>query len=137
MNKKWIEYSTEDGERWEIFKDITDIDDDSDYISLLGNRAVYKKTMLPTDVVMVCIVPSERIVDNMTKQIIKKNLYHLMLRLLNDTWFCLSINSYSKEEVVQLSNLFVGLNKTQAERVWKAKKLGELNTYRIDKNILP
>lgn len=51
MNKKWIEYSTEDGERWEIFKDITDIDDDSDYISLLGNRAVYKKTMLPTDVV--------------------------------------------------------------------------------------
>lgn len=85
MNKKWIEYSTEDGERWEIFKDITDIDDDSDYISLLGNRAVYKKIMLPTDVVMVCIVPSERIVENMTKQVFKKNLYHLMLRLLNET----------------------------------------------------
>lgn len=136
MKKKWIEYSTEIGERWEFLKNITDIDNDNDSISSLsGNRAVYKKVMQPTDIVVVSIIPSERIIDDVTNQRGKDKQYYLMLELLNDEWFCLSQNSYIKEEIIKLSTLFVGLNKVQAEKLWNMKKMGDINTCRLEKGI--
>jgi hypothetical protein len=94
-----------------------------------GNHAVMKKYMKPAGYVQVTVIPCARITDNITK---KEKYFRLKINLLNDEhWFGISNNIFDKEEVLKLTNTFIGLTQKQAERVWSSKKLGNFNTNRL------
>lgn len=134
MKKKWIEYSTENGEIWQLFVDADYSEKEEDRISKNGNIAVMRRQMGTTDQVCITIIPSARIIDNVKKQIGRDRLYYLKLSLLNgDDWYCISDKAHAKEDIIKMSNLFIGLNKQQAKRVWEAKKLGNVSTDRLER----
>lgn len=134
MEKKWIEYATENGETWELFVDVDYSEKEEDSISKDGSIAVMRRQMGTTDQVCITIIPSARIVDDVKNQIGRDKLYYLKLSLLNsDDWYCISDKAYSKEDILKISNLFIGLNKQQAKRVWEAKKMGNISTDRLER----
>ncbi len=134
MKKEWREFHSENGEIWELLINHSEPHSELDMISKTGNHAVLKRNMSSTDYVTTSIIPAARIVDDVTQKLGKQKLFYLKIDLMNgDNWFCMSNICFAKEEIVKLANLFIGLNKMQAERVWKAKKLGEINTFRLDK----
>ena len=127
MKKKWIEYHSEDGDIWELLVDTSYVENENDKISDFGNHAVLRKVSSPADYVVVSILPSARIVDDVKNQIGKEKLFYIKLHLMNeDDWFCISEKSYTKNEIIKISNLFIGINKLQAEKIWNLKKLGKL-----------
>ena len=134
MEKKWIEYATENGETWELFVDVDYSEKEEDSLSKDGSIAVMRRQMGTTDQVCITIIPSARIVDDVKNQIGRDKLYYLKLSLLNsDDWYCISDKAYSKEDILKISNLFIGLNKQQAKRVWEAKKMGNISTDRLER----
>jgi hypothetical protein len=134
MKKKWIEYHSEEGEIWEILKDVSDSSENGhDLVSQYGNHAVLRKEMATTDFVQVTLVPAARIVDDVKGQIGREKEFYIRLDLLNEDWFSFSNRSFEKEEALKLSSYFVGMTKKQAERIWKAKKLGGSNTFRLER----
>jgi len=133
MRKEWREYHSENGEIWEIFADSNDSEKAEDLISKSGNSAVMRKYMKTLDYVQVTIIPCARIIDDIKKREGKEMYFRLKINLLNDDdWFGLSTRFFDKEEILKLVNMFIGLTKKQAERVWIAKKLGNFNTNRFD-----
>lgn len=132
--KKWIEFHTENGEIWELFKNIDEKDQEKDQISISGDLAVYRKEMLTADLVSVSVIPAARIIDDVTQRKGEENRFYLKIESLKENWFCFSRKNYTKDEIMKLVDMFTGMNKNQAERIWKAKKLGKLNTYRLDKS---
>lgn len=133
MKKKWVEYHTEEGEIWEILKDVSEQENDSDSISQSGNYAVLRKEMVAADIVQVTLVPAARIVDDVKGQIGRQKEFYIRLDLLNEDWFSLSTRSFEKDEALKLVSYFAGMNKTQSERIWRAKKLGPANTNRLER----
>jgi hypothetical protein len=134
MKKEWREFHSENGEIWELLVDHSEPYLEKDMISKTGNHAVLKRNMISADYIITSIIPAARIVDDVTQKIGREKLFYLKIDLMNgEDWFCMSNVSFEKEEIVKLANFFIGLNKTQAERVWKAKKLGEISTFRLDK----
>ena len=134
MKKKWIEYLSEEGSFWEFFVNDSYQEKEEDCVSNTGEYAIMKRVMNTIDLVEVSITPAARIVDDAKSQIGRTNLYYIALSLINgDDWFCISNKSYSKEEIIKISIFFIGLNKKQAERVWISKKLGNINTDRLDR----
>ncbi len=133
MKKKWVEYHTEEGEIWEILKDVSEQENDSDSISQSGNYAVLRKEMVAADIVQVTLVPAARIVDDVKGQIGRQKEFYIRLDLLNEGWFSLSTRSFEKDEALKLVSYFAGMNKTQSERIWRAKKLGPANTNRLER----
>ncbi|AWH85504.1 hypothetical protein HYN59_10415 [Flavobacterium album] len=133
MRKEWREYHSENGEVWEIFADSNDREKTEDLISKSGNSAVIRKYMKTLDYVQVTIIPCARITDDIKKREGKEKYFRLKINLLNDDdWFGLSRDFFDKEEISKLANMFIGLTQKQAERIWNAKKLGNLNTNRVD-----
>jgi len=134
MKKTWIEYHSENGEIWEILKDASSLtEDESDLISKNSNHAVLRKEMATTDFVQVALVPAARVVDDVKGQIGRDKEFYIRLELLNEDWFSFSNRAFDKEEALKLTSYFVGMTKAQAERIWKAKKLGDANTVRLDR----
>ena len=130
---KWIEYFSENGDLWQLFVEDDYQETQADTLAHNGNEAVTRREMPAIDKVQVTIIPASRIVDKVKGQVAKEKLFHLKLSLINgDNWFAISQQTFSKEEILQYASLFVGLNKFQAERVWKSKKLGEVNTIRLE-----
>ena len=130
---KWIEYFSENGDLWQLFVEDDYQETQADTLAHNGNEAVTRREMPTIDKVQVTIIPAARIVDKVKGQVAKEKLFHLKLTLINgDNWFAISQQAFSKEEILQYASLFVGLNKFQAERVWKSKKLGEVNTIRLE-----
>lgn len=130
---KWIEYFSENGDLWQLFVEDDYQETQADTLAHNGNEAVTRREMPAIDKVQVTIIPAARIVDKVKGQVAKEKLFHLKLSLINgDDWFTISQKAFSKEEILQYASLFVGLNKFQAERVWKSKKLGEVNTIRLE-----
>lgn len=131
---KWVEYHSEEGEIWEILKEESDFEKiESEEISRNGNCAVYRKEMATTDSIQVCLIPAARVIDDVTGKIGREKEFYIKLALLNDDWFSISNRAFKKEEAIQLVGYFAGVNKRQAERIWKAKKLGVSNTYRLER----
>jgi len=125
---KWIEYFSENGDLWQLFVEDDYQETQADTLAHNGNEAVTRTKMPTIDKVQVTIIPAARIVDKVKGQVAKEKL-----SLINgDDWFAISQQAFSKEEILQYVSLFVGLNKFQAERVWKSKKLGEVNTIRLE-----
>ena len=130
---KWIEYFSENGDLWQLFVEDDYQETQADTLAHNGNEAVTRREMPAIDKVQVTIIPAARIVNKVKGQVAKEKLFHLKLSLINgDNWFAISQQAFSKEEILQYASLFVGLNKFQAERVWKSKKLGEVNTIRLE-----
>ena len=130
---KWIEYFSENGDLWQLFVEDDYQETQADTLAHNGNEAVTRREMPAIDKVQVTIIPAARIVDKVKGQVAGEKLFHLKLSLINgDDWFAISQQAFSKEEILQYASLFVGLNKFQAERVWKSKKLGEVNTIRLE-----
>ena len=130
---KWIEYFSENGDLWQLFVEDDYQETQADTLAHNGNEAVTRTEMPAIDKVQVTIIPAARIVDKVKGQVAREKLFHLKLSLINgDDWFAISQQAFSKEEILQYASLFVGLNKFQAERVWKSKKLGEVNTIRLE-----
>lgn len=130
---KWIEYHSEEGEIWEVFKTTLDEnEDEKDLVSQKNNYAIYRKEMLSVDFIKTSIIPAARIVDDVSGKVGREKEFYIKLELMNEDWFCFSNRTFQKEEVIKLTGYFIGLNKKQAERVWKAKKLGKMNTYRLE-----
>jgi hypothetical protein len=131
---KWVEYHSEEGEIWEILKEESDFEKiESEEISRNGNCAVYRKEMATTDSIQVCLIPAARVIDDVSGKIGREKEFYIKLALLNDDWFSISNRAFKKEEAIQLVGYFAGVNKRQAERIWKAKKLGVSNTYRLER----
>lgn len=131
--KKWIEYSTENGEMWELFVDNEYFEKEEDKLSKSGDFAIMRRQMESTDFIVTTIIPAARIVDHVKKQIGRDKFYYLKLSLLNDdSWYCISSKKYEKEDIKKLLDLFIGTTKQQAERIWKAKKLGDFCTNRLE-----
>ena len=137
--KEWREYMSEEGDSWTILTDSETTETTTDMISVDGNEAVQCLTYQTADYVVVSILPKARVQrfkrhNPPYYEPYDKTLFYLKLELMNgDDWFCLTAKHYGKDEVMKLASLFVGLNKQQAERVWTSKKLGKINTSRIDK----
>ena len=130
---KWIEYFSENGDLWQLFVEDDYQERQADTLAHNGNEAVTRREMPAIDKVQVTIIPAARIVDKVKGQVAGEKLFHLKLSIINgDDWFAISQQAFSKEEILQYASLFVGLNKFQAERVWKSKKLGEVNTIRLE-----
>ncbi|MDO4881569.1 MAG: hypothetical protein Q3983_09830 [Capnocytophaga sp.] len=130
---KWIEYFSEKGDVWQLFVEDNYEETQADTIAHNGNEAVMRFEMPTTDKVQVTIIPAARTVDKIKGQVGNEKHFYLKLSLINgDDWFAISQQAFSKEEILQYASLFVGLNKFQAERVWKSKKLGEVNTIRLE-----
>ncbi|MCW1961470.1 hypothetical protein [Chryseobacterium viscerum] len=133
MRKEWREYHSENGEIWEIFADTNDNEKKEDLISRSGSNAIMRKYMKTLDYIQVTIIPCARIIDDIKKREGKEKYFRLKINLLNgEDWFGISSNFFDKEEIEKLSNMFIGLTKRQAERIWIAKKLGNFNTNRLD-----
>ena len=130
---KWIEYFSENGDLWQLFVEDDYQETQADTLAHNSNEAVTRREMPAIDKVQVTIIPAARIVDKVKGQVAGEKLFHLKLSIINgDDWFAISQQAFSKEEILQYASLFVGLNKFQAERVWKSKKLGEVNTIRLE-----
>ncbi|SFZ84425.1 hypothetical protein [Tenacibaculum maritimum] len=130
MNKKqWRRYNSEQGESWQVFIDENEQGIEHT-VSSKGHSAVMRKIIDPIDFVIVSAIPCVN-QDEFNKTLYDKNLFQLKLELMNgDDWFAFSGQKFKKDEIVKLISLFVGLDKNQAERVWKGKKLGNFNTYK-------
>ena len=110
---KWIEYFSENGDLWQLFVKDDYQETQADTLAHNGNEAVTRREMPAIDKVQVTIISAARIVDKVKRQVAGEKLFHLKV-------------------ILQYASLFVGLNKFQAERVWKSKKLGEVNTIRLE-----
>ncbi|WP_281322088.1 hypothetical protein [Flavobacterium aestivum] len=135
IKKIWRNYDTEElGEAWEIFSDFDITEKEEDTISKSGVHCIMKyEDCISLDYVITSLIPAARI-GNTNKKEVLKNFFYIKLELMNgDDWFCFSNQRYEKEEALKFVSLFTGLNKNQAERVWKSKRLGEMNTYRLEK----
>ncbi|MBO9690463.1 hypothetical protein [Chryseobacterium sp.] len=133
MRKEWREYHSENGEIWEILADTNDNEKKEDLISRSGSNAIMRKYMKTLDYIQVTIIPCARIIDDIKKREGKEKYFRLKISLLNgEDWFGISNSFFDKEEIEKLANMFIGLTKRQAERIWIAKKLGNFNTNRLD-----
>jgi len=131
QKKQWRKYSCELGESWEIFIDENQKTTKKDITCSKGHEAVMEKEINPSNYVIVSVIPCANQDEHNPANIYDLDLFQIKIELMNgEDWFAFSQQKYSKVDVIKLSNLFVGLNKYQAERIWKAKKLGDMNTYR-------
>jgi hypothetical protein len=127
MKKIWINCDTDDyGECWEVLANANEVDNYD--VSSNGNRAVIKLVYETSDYVVVSILPAAR-KGYLEKEYSHTKRFYIKLSLMNgDPWFALSKQFYSREEALKFAELFTGLTKTQAMRVWQSKKLGEMET---------
>lgn len=131
MKKKWIEYITEFGDNYIFFKDLNEKHCYEEELTEEGDVVIYRKEMFPSDFVCVSIIPAARIIDDVKNQIGYEYSFYLKIETLNDDWFCISGKSFEKTDIIKLASDFTGLNKMQAERLWKAKKLGNINSEKL------
>ncbi len=130
--KQWRKYSCELGESWDIFIDSKLKTPIKDLKCKKGHSAVMEFEYSALDLVSVNIIPCLSIKDPDKKEF-NKDKYQLKLELMNgDNWFAFSHQKFTKEEIVKMASSFIGLDKHRAEKIWKLKKLGEFNTYRVD-----
>ena len=132
MKKIWINCDTDDyGECWEVLANADKVDNYD--VSCDGNRAVMKFVYETSDYVVVSILPDAR-KGHLEKEYRDTKRFYIKLSLMNgDPWFALSKQYYSKEEAMKFAELFTGLTKKQAMRVWQSKKLGAMETNVLEK----
>ncbi|MGM5629622.1 hypothetical protein O2K51_01870 [Apibacter raozihei] len=134
MKKEWREYHSEEGEIWKILSEAEVKEKSQDLVSKSGKPAVLRKVMKTTDYIVTCTIPAARIIDDVKNKIGMETYFHLKISLINDdNWYGISNRHFKKEEILELVNLFTGTTKLQAERIWKSKKLGMLNTNRLER----
>ena len=132
IKKEWRDYSSENGENWQILANSDEAETEADLKSETGQNAIMGFNYQASDFVAVTIISASKYRDSKQENDpLLKNRFYLYLYLLNgDQWFCLSKDNFDKENILLLANIFVGTNKRQAERIWISKKLGPLNTFR-------
>lgn len=122
--KQWRLYSCEEGHSWQFLLDDSVPEQEADIVCAYGHTAVMAKRAKPSDYVVVSVIPKARQIDSVTAKIGYKTEFYVQIESLLDGWKCMTNKSYSKEEAVQLAQLFVGLERHAAGRVWQSKKLG-------------
>ena len=131
MNYTWVKYSTENGDTWLRYKQSGLPNPDDDQLVSEGS-VTYKKEMHPADDVVVQFIPTSKIIDEITQDVGERGRFYIYVSLLsNDDWFAMSYKAYDKNEAIRIGSQFLGLNKRQAERVWRAKKLGEVKSTKL------
>ena len=134
--KEWREFLCEKGDSWEIFCDSNKEESTNDLTCLNGHPAIVVRKVKPSSCVVVTAIPASRELDSVTGKLGLMNKFYLSLTSNVEQWSCISREYYSKEEIMKLMSLFVGLDKKAAMRVWQSKKIGEVSDMRINKHDL-
>ena len=131
--KQWRLYSCEQGHHWQFLVDENAPEGDSDRVCVYGHEAVMLKLAKTSEYVTVSIVSGAQQLSPVEGKVWHKMDFYVKIECLLDGWMCITNQSYHKEEALALAQLFVGLEKHAASRVWKSKKLGGEGS-RIDSN---
>ena len=122
--KEWREYISENDGSWMLLKDKNETETIDDLKSKNGCQAVIVKRCEPADVVSIQILPAARVVDNVKKTIHHEKKFYIKLFSLKEEWSLISKECFLLDEVLKIAQRFLGLEKTQALKIWKVKKLG-------------
>jgi len=119
--REYRRYRCDHGHAWEVLRDVGEDERPEDIVCPSGHEAIVCMREHPADEVQIVYRPAARIVDPVKNQVQGSGRYYLVLLDREDREICASANTYSWDEVVQMSQLFRGKTKSRALEYWNRR----------------
>ncbi|MBN6078292.1 hypothetical protein HYE59_12380 [Aggregatibacter actinomycetemcomitans] len=127
IEKEWRFYTSEDDAEWVILSNSDKAETEEDIYSVNKSESIMRMYRKPGDYISVSLLSASYEIDIVTGKLGQERDFYIKIECLKDGWSSISTKSYKKEEALNIAEIFVGLRKDVAIKIWNLKKLGENN----------
>ena len=121
--KVFYNYRSDNGEQWIILREEHDHESDEDTVSRTGHEAVMVKKVIPVDQCSITFSPAACMTDDVTKQVLFKDMYYLIITDYRQKNELISRGMYTWDDAVALGKMFQSCSFEKASLIWKMKQL--------------
>lgn len=125
--KEWRHYISENDSEWIILSDESKEETKEDIYSINNIESVLRMHRKSGDYISVSLLSASYEIDTVTGKLGLEKDFYVKIECLRDGWSSISAKHYKKEEALNIANLFLGLKKDAAIKLWNSKKIGPNN----------
>ncbi|MEE6032941.1 hypothetical protein [Avibacterium paragallinarum] len=127
IGKEWRHYISENDSEWIILSDSSEEETKEDIYSINNIESVQRMYRKAGDYISVSLLSASYEIDSVTGKLGLEKDFYIKIECLRDGWSSISTKTYKKEDALNIANLFVGLRKDIAIKIWNLKKIGNNN----------